>query len=216
MYYPLWHVQTSSVLMTFTLAMVENPRVWKRAQADINAIVGLDRLPEFNDRPHLPYIDAVIREAMRWMPVGPLGIPHATTTSDVYKNYYIPKGAIVIANIWAMSRDQARYPDPDKFIPERFLDKEGKLTDDDPAQYIFGFGRRVCPGRHTADASLWCGIATLLATVDFNLAKDADGKDITFTATFSSGVSLHPNPFPCELTPRAHVSKEYLERVLSQ
>ena len=64
--------QISSTLMTFTLAMVENPHVWKRAQAEIDAVVGTDRLPEFDDRPSLPYVDAIMREVLRWQPVLPL------------------------------------------------------------------------------------------------------------------------------------------------
>lgn len=67
------NLQTSSALMTFMLAMVENPRVWKRAQAVIDAIVGTDRVPEFDDRPSLPYVDAIVRETLRWRPVTPLG-----------------------------------------------------------------------------------------------------------------------------------------------
>lgn len=59
--------------MVFTLAMVLNPRVWKRAQAEIDAVVGTDRLPDFGDRPTLPYVDAIIRETLRWRPVVPLG-----------------------------------------------------------------------------------------------------------------------------------------------
>lgn len=59
--------------MTFTLAMVQNPHVWKRAQAEIDSIVGTDRLPEWNDRPSLTYVDAVVRETFRWRPVIPLG-----------------------------------------------------------------------------------------------------------------------------------------------
>ena len=68
-------VQTCAlpILMTFMLAMVENPRVWKRAQAVIDAIVGTDRVPEFDDRPSLPYVDAIVRETLRWRPVTPLG-----------------------------------------------------------------------------------------------------------------------------------------------
>ncbi|KAN0086143.1 Cytochrome P450 [Tylopilus felleus] len=207
---------TTAILMTFTLVMVENPHVWKRAQADIDAVVGTDRLPEFDDRPSLPYIDAIIREVIRWRPALPLGGPHSLTRSDVYDGYYIPKGAIVLQNVWAMSRDEARYPDADKYLPERFVNAEGMLTDDDPREFTFGFGRRRCPGRHVADASVWSGIATMLATLDFNLAKDADGNDITFKATFTNGATEHPNPFPCRLAPRAHVTKDMLERYLTK
>ena len=66
--------QTSSSLMTFTLAMVENPHVWKRAQAEIDAVIGTNRFPEFDDRSALPYVDAIVRETLRWKPVGPLGV----------------------------------------------------------------------------------------------------------------------------------------------
>jgi cytochrome P450 len=59
--------------MTFTLAMVKNPRVWKRAQADIDAVLGIDRLPEFEDRQSLPYVEAIMRETFRWKPIVPLG-----------------------------------------------------------------------------------------------------------------------------------------------
>ena len=53
--------------------MVKNPRIWKRAQTEIDAFVGTDRLPEFDDRSSLSYVDAIVRETMRWQPPGPLG-----------------------------------------------------------------------------------------------------------------------------------------------
>jgi len=59
--------------MIFTLAMVKNSHVWKRAQAEIDTVVGIDRLPEFEHRNSLPYVDAIMRETFRWKPVGPLG-----------------------------------------------------------------------------------------------------------------------------------------------
>ncbi|KAI9457408.1 cytochrome P450, partial [Boletus coccyginus] len=180
---------TSATLMTFALAMVENPHVWKHAQVEIDAVVGTDRLPEFDDRPSLPYVDAIMREVFRWRPVFPSGGPHAVTRNDIYKGYFIPKGAIIVVNAWAISRDGARYPDGDKFLPERFLDAEGMLTDDDPGEFAFGFGRRRCPGRYAADASVWGAIATMLATLDFNLARGADGNDVTFKVTFTSGAT---------------------------
>ncbi|KAF8545990.1 cytochrome P450 [Imleria badia] len=187
---------TTSILLMFTLAMIENPHVWKRAQAEIDALVGTDRLPEFDDRVSLPYLDAIIREVFRWGIIVPLGAPHAVTLDDVYKGYYIPKGATIFVNVWAISRDKARYPDGDKFIPERFLNAAGILIDDDPSDFIFGFGRRRCPGRYAADASIWSAIATMLATLDFNLAKDADGNNIMFKATFATTMTMYVRLVP--------------------
>ncbi|KAH7884320.1 cytochrome P450 [Phlebopus sp. FC_14] len=197
---------SSTTLMTFTLAMVMNPRVWKRAQVEIDAVVGTGRLPEYDDRPSLPYIDAIMRETLRWQPSVPLGVPHATTSSDIYKGYYIPKGTTVMVNAWAMARDEARYPNAAEFIPERFLNADGSLTSDDPGQFIFGFGRRICAGRYAADASIWISIVTMLAALDFSCAKDSEGKDIEFEPTYLNGLTRRPEIFPCSITPRAHIS----------
>ncbi|KAG2127550.1 cytochrome P450 [Suillus bovinus] len=179
---------TSATLMVFVLAMVLYPDVQKRAQAEIDLVVGRDRLPTFEDRASLPYIDAVVRETFRWQPVVPLGIPHATLSDDVYDGYFIPKGTIVTYNTWGITRDEKRHPDASRFIPERFIDVDGALTTDDPAQYIFGFGRRICPGRYIADASAWSAIVTMLATLDISSAKDDQGRVINFTPIFMPGV----------------------------
>ncbi|KAI9570433.1 cytochrome P450 [Boletus coccyginus] len=205
-------VTTSAVLMCFTLAMVKNPRIWKRAQAEIDAVIGTDRLPEYEDRPSLPYVDAIVRETLRWKPVAPMGVPHAVISDDIYKGYHIPSGATIVPNLWAMSRDETRYPNPEVFMPERFLDSEGMLNGDNPDEFAFGFGRRICPGRHTGDASVWSGVATMLATLDFNAAKDANGNDIEFEATFTSGIAYHAEVFPCNLVPRAHITREALAK----
>ncbi|KAG2046503.1 cytochrome P450 [Suillus hirtellus] len=144
---------SAATLMVFFLAMVLYPEAQKRAQAEIESVVGKERLPTFEDRASLPYIDAVVRETWRWQPVVPLGVPHATSSDDVYDGYFIPKGAIITFNTWGITRDEKRYPDASSFIPERFIDSDGALTSDDPAQYIFGLGRRICPGRYNADSS---------------------------------------------------------------
>ncbi|KAG2069904.1 cytochrome P450 [Suillus decipiens] len=179
---------SSATLMVFVLAMVLYPDVQKRAQAEIDSVIGRDRLPTFEDRESLPYVDAIMRETFRWEPVVPLGVPHATTSDDIYDGYFIPKGAIITYNTWAITRDEKRYPDASRFIPERFINANGALTADDPGQYIFGLGRRICPGRYTADASSWSAIATMLATLDISPAKDDQGKVINFTPTFIPGV----------------------------
>jgi cytochrome P450 len=114
-----------------------------------------------------------------------------------------------------MSRDETRYPNAEQFIPERFLDAEGMLTGD-TVDFVFGFGRRACPGRHTANATIWSAVVTMLATLDFNPATDADGNDITFEAEYMNGVARHPLTFPCRITPRPHISKAFLERVLAK
>ncbi|KAG2069074.1 cytochrome P450 [Suillus decipiens] len=205
---------TTSTLMAFALAMVFYPDVQRRAQAEIDSVIGKDRLPTFEDRASLPYVESVLRETLRWQPVAPLGIPRATSSDDVYDGYFIPKGTTVQYNTWAISRDEKRYPDASRFMPERFLDVNGALTDDDPAGYVFGSGRRICPGRYTVDATLWSALATMLAAVEFSLAKDDQGNMIDFTPQFTTGFTRTVMVFPCNIVPRSHIHSEQVVDIL--
>ena len=80
--------------------MAANPEVQKRAQAELDAAIGPHRLPEFSDEHALPYIRAVAKELLRWRSVVPYGIPHRSLEDDEYRGYLIPKGSIVVSNIW--------------------------------------------------------------------------------------------------------------------
>lgn len=78
------------------MAMVLYPSVQRKAQAELDAVVGPHRLPDFSDMKYLPYIVAVTKELLRWKLVTPLAVPHLTTESDEYRGYFIPKGSIVM------------------------------------------------------------------------------------------------------------------------
>ncbi|KAF9243525.1 cytochrome P450 [Melanogaster broomeanus] len=196
---------TFSTLSIFILAMIRYPDVQKRAQAEIDSVIGSDltRLPAWEDRSSLPYIDAVIKETLRWHPVAPLGIPHATVDDDIYEGYFIPKGATVLANAWAMSRDPITYPQPNEFRPERFLasEKDNNGVPLDVPSFAFGFGRRVCVGRYVADASLWAAIASMLAVFRFEPTPGWDPGPEGQNVVWTEGVTTHPK-FPCKITPR--------------
>ena len=77
-----------------------HPEIQQKAQSEIDRVVGLDRLPGLKDREKLPYVDAIVREVLRWQPVAPMGLPHMTTKDDICEGYLIPKGALILANIW--------------------------------------------------------------------------------------------------------------------
>jgi len=91
----------------------------------------------------LPYIDALVKELLRWSPPFPIGIPNRVMQNDFYRGYLIPEGATVIQNIWAIFRDPNIYPDPETFNPDRFL-KDGKINPLvlNPEDRVFGAGRR--------------------------------------------------------------------------
>ncbi|KAI9566800.1 cytochrome P450 [Boletus coccyginus] len=223
---------SDSTLRVFILAMVLHPEVQAKAQEEIDKVIGGQRLPDFADRPNLPYVEAVYLETFRWRPVVPSALPHMTATSDVYEGMYIPKGelneivhctgrhnfvgtgAIVLTNIWAMVHDDTQYDDPMAFIPERHVTSAGTLAEG-TAALNFGFGRRVCPGKHIADQNVWAAIATMLATVHIAKACDKSGNEIDVKAEFTGGLSSAPKPFACSITPRSS-SAECLIRMRNE
>ncbi|KAF7346363.1 Cytochrome p450 [Mycena sanguinolenta] len=204
---------TASALASFFLAMALHPDIQKKAQNEIDTIVGTHQLPEFNDRPSLPYVEALYREIMRWKPMVPLGLPHASSADDIYHGYFIPKGTTMISNIWAMTRDESIYLEPERFNPDRFFTVDGRLNDDDTI-LTFGFGRRICVGRHTADASVWGTIVSVLSTFSIAKAKDASGKEIDIDPQYSDGLVSHPERFVCSITPRSEAAKSLVEATI--
>ncbi|KAJ7250827.1 cytochrome P450 [Mycena haematopus] len=207
-YYRSQH--TVSALASFFFAMATHPDVQKKAQTEIETVVGTYRLPEFEDRLSLPFVEALYREVMRWKPVLPLGVSHASIADDIYSGYFIPKGATVISNIWAMTRDKSIYPEPERFNPDRFFTADGKLNDDDTV-LAFGFGRRICPGRHNADATVWATIVSVLSTFNITKAKDVTGKEVDINPDYSDGLISHPEPFPCSIIPRSETAKSLVQ-----
>ncbi|CCL98338.1 uncharacterized protein FIBRA_00332 [Fibroporia radiculosa] len=195
---------TVTVVVTFILAMVLHPEVYKKAQAEVDRVIGQSRLPDFDDRPSMPYLDCVLKETYRWGCPLPLVVPHQVIQDDEYLGYHIPAGSMIIPNVWAMTRNPDVYPDPDTFIPERFenLD-DGTASQLNPSELIFGFGRRICPGRTFADTTIWLLIASVLATMDICKTCDEAGEKITPEPIFKHGNVCHPVPFKCDIRPRS-------------
>ncbi|KAI0301770.1 cytochrome P450 [Multifurca ochricompacta] len=161
--------------MTFLTAILIRPDIQKRVQDELDAVTGRERLPTFEDRPKLPFVEAVCKETLRWRPVTPLAIPHATTKSDVYEGFFIPKGSVVIGNTWAILHDPDVYPEPEVFKPERFINPDGSVREDPALTTAFGYGRRICPGRHFVDATLFIVVASLLSVFDIKRGRGGEG-----------------------------------------
>ncbi|KAG0697092.1 cytochrome P450 [Suillus ampliporus] len=139
-------------------------------QAELDAVIGRHRAPTFVDKESLPRMHAFISEALRWRPVvQPNGFPHRTTKDVIWENYCIPAGTVVSGNHWAISRDPEVYPEPYAFKPQRWIDDEGRLKGD-LRYFVYGFGRRLCPGQHIANRLVF--INTVLILWAFRLALD--------------------------------------------
>ncbi|KIJ40664.1 hypothetical protein M422DRAFT_173338 [Sphaerobolus stellatus SS14] len=221
---------TVNTMVTFILAMALFPEVQRKAQAELDHLLGEVRLVEFEDQLELPYISAICKEALRWHPLTPQGLPHATSEDDIMGEYFIPKGTIVIGNSWyicsitiyvfyahkslrELLHDEADFgPDTDKFIPERFFNPAAR----DPALTgAFGYGRRICPGRHMAENSLFIQIASMLQVFEISEPRDATGKERPLEYTFSSGILSYVFPvnFQCSILPRSQSTRELILQI---
>ncbi|KAG1874758.1 cytochrome P450 [Suillus subalutaceus] len=193
---------TVSAIYSLFLAMTLFPDVQKKAQAEIDAVVGPDRLPSLADRASLPYIEALAKEVLRWNVVTPIGLPHRVTEDDVHDGYYIPKGSIIIPNLWFMLHNPETYSDPSQFNPERFLANDGKKPETEPRTICFGFGRRICTGLLLAESSIWISAAMSLAVFDISKVVE-NGIEITPEVDPSSLTISHPKPFKCSIRARS-------------
>lgn len=148
--------------------------VQRRAQTELDTVVGRSRPPTFDDFDHLPFIRAILKEVLRWRPVDPVGLAHSTTEDDWYGGFFIPSGTIIIPNVWQMNRDPNVYGnDAAKFDPSRHLDEQGNLKATsvyakDEGHVSYGFGRRICVGRHVANNSLFINMAMVLWAMDIS------------------------------------------------
>ncbi|CAA7259457.1 unnamed protein product [Cyclocybe aegerita] len=176
---------TISATASFFYLMAANPDVQKRAQVEIDRVIGAEnRLPDFRDRPALPYVEAVYRELLRYQPPDGLGISHLLSEDDYFKGYFIPKGSLVFGNIWAMTHDPEVYKSPHEFQPKRFLDENGTLNGDERV-LAYGFGRRVCVGQHVASSTTWMTIVSVLAAFKIERARDELGNEIPLDDEFA-------------------------------
>ncbi|KIJ09366.1 hypothetical protein PAXINDRAFT_87543 [Paxillus involutus ATCC 200175] len=206
---------TIATISHFILAMVQHPEVLKRAQAEVDAVVGPNRLPVCEDRESLPYCDAIFSETLRWGVPLPLTLPHRLMEDDIYDDMFIPKGSIVRYIDLAISRDEKLYPDPYSFNPDRYFHPavdEATARRRDPRMYIFGFGRRRCPGANLVESSAWLLMVSVIATLDIGKAIDDQGREIEPEVVFDNAIFRSPNPFKCSIRPRS----EHALKVLAQ
>ncbi|KZT24101.1 cytochrome P450 [Neolentinus lepideus HHB14362 ss-1] len=204
---------TVSSMITFFMAMALYPEIQKRAQEELDAVIGrkpgencICRLPSPGDRGKLPYVEALIKEILRWGNTAPVGLPHSLVVDDEYMGYDIPKGTTVIANIWALLQDPSTYPTPEVFDPTRFLLSEQREIQPDPRDFAFGFGRRSCPGQQFAEISLFLQIASILGTYRISPYINEDGKEIFPVREYINGIVAHPVPFQVKISPRSEAA----------
>ncbi|KAJ7824236.1 cytochrome P450 [Mycena olivaceomarginata] len=183
---------TAAQLEGFFLAMSLYPKVQQAAQEELDRVIGRDRFPDLSDRAQLPYLNALCKEVFRWHVASPIGVPHRAREDYVYNRagsepVLIPKGSLVIANIWKMSHDPERYADPMEFKPSRFIAKDGKEAEQDPAPIS------------STDPGL---VNSAVGYALVRQRRKATSSNVCECQENCSPTPSHPLPFKCVVEPR--------------
>ncbi|KAJ7791271.1 cytochrome P450 [Mycena leptocephala] len=176
----------------FVLAMTLHPECQAKAQKEIDSVVGDLRLPDFEDRKHLPFVECILQETLRWNPGVPLGVPHCVMQDDVYRGMHA-----TFRTFGGMSLDETR------FLPKPAGNGEPYFNN-----VAFGFGRRICTGQHVAENSLWIAIASILASCKISNAVDENGNIIVPESGLTDGLVSHPKDTRCVISPRSSGARE--------
>ncbi|KAH7072427.1 cytochrome P450, partial [Paraphoma chrysanthemicola] len=203
-------------------AMALFPEAQKKAQAELDEVVGATELPSSKHLENLKYINCTAKECVRWMPTAINGaIPHATVHDDQYRGYRIPAGATVVLAVWSASHDPKNFDDARTFRPERqnpdttIYEATNIASPKERGLYGFGAGRRICPGMHVAHNTLMLAIARILWAFNIAPAEDEAGNPVTIDRdAVAGGLAAMPAPFKCKIIPRSEkraalISKEW-------
>lgn len=198
---------TAAALCTIIMAAACHPEEQAKVQAELDEVIGRNRVPTFADEKSLPRLWAFILECQRWRPSAPEGLPHRTTKDVIWENYCIPAGTTVFGNHWSISRDPDVFPDPEAFISQRWLNDEGELRND-LKFYTFGFGRRVCPAQHLVPRAMLIHTVVILWAFQMTLDPTKPIDDMVYM----NGVV--PDVQPCTVQFESRIPEAALRRMM--
>ncbi|WPH03647.1 cytochrome p450 monooxygenase psod [Acrodontium crateriforme] len=201
-------------LHSFFLAAAHYPEWLPKVQEEIDRVCG-DRLPTVEDMPHLPKIRATVKEVLRWRQSTPLGVPHEAMEDDVYEGYFIPKGAMLHANHYLISREADKFPRANEFVPERWIDPSYPSYKEPLTEFpnirgdmAFGYGSRACPGVELTNMEL-CTLFGALAWA-FNFTSKIPKEDLPWYEVNPYVITMS-KPFPMDIQPRSEAKRRFIE-----
>ncbi|GAV02155.1 hypothetical protein RvY_12755 [Ramazzottius varieornatus] len=190
---------TATFLLWAMIYMIRFPMVQRKAQMEIDKVVGPHSAITFADRENLPYVEAVVHEVFRSSNYGPFLLPHATIENADFEGFVLPIGTQVIANAWHVHRDAALWKEPEEFDPERFILPDGQLDKSLLNNVIvFSVGKRVCPGEILARMEILVFLGSILQ--QFTIRSEQE--DVVPSLERVNGLALTPHPYRCRFIPR--------------
>ncbi|CAN5972814.1 unnamed protein product [Sphagnum jensenii] len=185
-------IDTSSVTLEWVMAeLLRHPDIMKRAQEELDTIVGTNRLVSESDLQHLPYLQAILKETFRIHPPGPLLLPHRSIQPCQVEGYYLPTNTRLIVNLWAMGCDPNNWEKPLEFDPDRFMQHpEIDVHGHDFELLPFGTGRRACPGRPLGMLFAQIVLANLLQCFDWTLPPNLQQEPMKLDMSETFGLTV--------------------------
>ena len=145
---------TSNTLAWLCVYLIQNSHVQEKLHAELDLVIGSDRVITLDDKSNLNYVNAVVAETQRFCNLVPINVFHRTTKDTKIHGYYIPVNTVITHQVSTVLQDERYFPDPLVFKPERFLDKNGKFFQP-PELMPFGIGKRACLGEGLARLELF-------------------------------------------------------------
>lgn len=171
---------TSAGTMEWAMSLLlNNPHVLKKAQKEIDEHVGQEQLVNEFDLSKLPYLHAIILETLRIYPAGPLSVPHESSEDTVLGGYNVPRGTMLLLNLWAIQNDPKSWDEPSKFKPERFEGLAEGGTRQGFKLMPFSSGRRGCPGEGMAMRVMGLALGSLIQCLDWERVNGEEMVDMT-------------------------------------
>ncbi|KAJ8654226.1 hypothetical protein O0I10_010048 [Lichtheimia ornata] len=197
---------TAVTLAWFMSILCHHPDVQERLRAEIDAFISTHkRYPTFSERDNFPYLISVQKECIRFRPTTHFGVLHQATDDVETRGYYIPKGTVMASNMYAMHQNPDAFSDPEKFIPERFMNNIKTMSSsansgiDNRDQYNFGWGRRICPGIYLAESEMFYVLTRLFAKAVIKPKLDDQGKPLYPTLEGARDAGLVMQPPMCDI-----------------
>ncbi|XLT72210.1 hypothetical protein HN873_028636, partial [Arachis hypogaea] len=195
--------ESSAVTIEWAISEILNkPEIFKKATEELDRVIGRERWVEEKDIVNLPYINAIVKEAMRLHPVAPMLVPRQAREDIKIDEYDIPKGTQVLIHIWTVGRDPKIWDNPTEFQPERFLGKNIDVRGHDYELLPFGAGRRMCPGYPLGLKVIQSSLANLLHGFNWRLPDNMKKEDLNMEEIF--GLST-PKKYPLEVVIEARL-----------